>query len=82
MLLATAMLLPCYWLRHAGERGPSATMEATMYIQTLTGSPENRRGSGQLSRLLLAPGQFGSRQLAITWVEGAAGSQQPLHALQ
>jgi mannose-6-phosphate isomerase-like protein (cupin superfamily) len=55
-------------------------MEATMFIQTLTGSPENRRGSGQLSRLLLAPGQFGSRQLAITWVEGAAGSQQPLHA--
>lgn len=33
-----------------------------------------------MSRLLLAPGQFGSRQLAVTWVQAAPGSQQPLHA--
>ncbi len=50
-----------------------------MFSQTLADSPENRRGQGQVSRLLLAPGQFGSRHLAVTWVEGAPGSRQPLH---
>jgi len=51
-----------------------------MFIQKLDDSPENRRGSGQVSRLLLAPRQFGSRHLAVTWVEAAPGSQQSLHA--
>ena len=51
-----------------------------MFTQTLDQSPKNRRGGGQVSHLLLASGQFGSRNLAITWVEGAPGSQQPLHA--
>ncbi len=51
-----------------------------MFSQTLADSPENRRGDGQVSRLLLAPGQFGSQHLAVTWVEAAPRSQQPLHA--
>lgn len=51
-----------------------------MFIQTLAESPENRRGNGQRSRLLLAPGQFGSRQLAVTCVQANAGSRQPLHS--
>jgi mannose-6-phosphate isomerase-like protein (cupin superfamily) len=51
-----------------------------MFCQTLTDSPENRRGNGQVSRLLLAPGQFGSRHLAVTWVEADPGSQQRLHS--
>jgi mannose-6-phosphate isomerase-like protein (cupin superfamily) len=55
-------------------------MNRGMFIQELAGSPENRRGNGQVSRLLLAPGQFGSEHLAITWVEAAPGSRQPLHA--
>ena len=50
-----------------------------MHTQTLEESPRNRRG-GQVSYLLLSPGQFGSRNLAITWVEGAPGSRQGLHA--
>jgi len=41
--------------------------------------PRNERGKGQISHLLLAEGQFGSRNLAVTWVEGAPGSQQPIH---
>jgi mannose-6-phosphate isomerase-like protein (cupin superfamily) len=51
-----------------------------MFSQTLAQSPQNRRGNGQVSHLLLAPGQFGSRHLAATWVEAAPGSQQRLHA--
>jgi mannose-6-phosphate isomerase-like protein (cupin superfamily) len=54
-------------------------MSDGMFIQTLADSLENRRGNGQVSRLLLAPGQFGSRHLAVTWVEAAPGSQQSLH---
>ena len=50
-----------------------------MHTQTLDESPRNRRG-GQVSYLLLAPGQPGSRSLAITWVEGAPGSRQDVHA--
>ena len=53
-----------------------------MFMQMLGDSPQNRRGGGQVSHLLLAPGQFGSRNLAVTWVEGTPGSQQPLHAHQ
>lgn len=50
-----------------------------MHVQTLDQSPRNHRG-GQVSHLLLAPGQFGSEHLAITWVEGEPGSEQPVHA--
>jgi mannose-6-phosphate isomerase-like protein (cupin superfamily) len=51
-----------------------------VFTQMIGSSPQNRRGGGQVSHLLLAPGQFGSRNLAVTWVEGIPGSQQPLHA--
>jgi mannose-6-phosphate isomerase-like protein (cupin superfamily) len=54
--------------------------EVAMDVQTLAGSPRNERGGGQVSRLLLAAGQFGSRQLSVTWVECQPGSQQALHA--
>ncbi len=50
-----------------------------MDLQTLTDSPRNERGSGQVSHLLLAPGQFGSRRLCVTWVECLPGSQQARH---
>jgi mannose-6-phosphate isomerase-like protein (cupin superfamily) len=50
-----------------------------MHVQTLEESPRNHRG-GQISHLLLAPGQFGAENLSITWVEGEAGSEQPTHA--
>lgn len=50
-----------------------------MDIQTLTSSPRNERGGGQVSHLLLAQGQFGSRHLCITWVECQPGSQQARH---
>jgi mannose-6-phosphate isomerase-like protein (cupin superfamily) len=50
-----------------------------MHTQTLAEAPVNHRG-GQESYLLLAKGQFGSRNLAITWVEGAPGSEQRPHA--
>ena len=49
-----------------------------MNSQTLDQSPRNHRG-GQVSYLLLGPGQYGSQNLAITWVEGAPGSEQPSH---
>ena len=49
-----------------------------MHIQTIEQSPSNKRG-GQVSYLLLTEGQFGSRNMTITWVEGAPGSEQPLH---
>ena len=42
--------------------------------------PRNERGEGQVSHLLLAEGQFGSHNLSVTWVEGAPGSQQAVHA--
>jgi mannose-6-phosphate isomerase-like protein (cupin superfamily) len=51
-----------------------------MFVSRLADAPRNERGGGQVSHLLLAEGQFGSRQLAITWVEGASGSQQPVHS--
>ena len=50
-----------------------------MFIQTLEESPRNHRG-GQVSYLLLTKGQFDSKNLAITWVEGSPGSEQALHA--
>lgn len=50
-----------------------------MHFRTLEQSPRNHRG-GQVSYLLLGPGQFDSKNLAITWVEGAPGSEQPAHS--
>ena len=50
-----------------------------MHTQTIALAPVNRRG-GQESYLLLSKGQFGARNLAITWVEGAPGSEQRAHA--
>lgn len=50
-----------------------------MNIQTLAQSPRNHRG-GQVSHLLLAAGQFGSENLAVTWVEGEPGSEQAIHS--
>jgi mannose-6-phosphate isomerase-like protein (cupin superfamily) len=52
---------------------------AAMHTQHISESPANRRGNGQVSYLLLAPGQFGSRHLSVTYVECAPGSRQPLH---
>ena len=49
-----------------------------MDIQQRYAAPVNERG-GQKSWLLLAGGQFGSQNLAITWVEGAPGSMQAVH---
>jgi mannose-6-phosphate isomerase-like protein (cupin superfamily) len=43
-------------------------------------APVHVRGDGHVSHLLLAGGDFGSRHLAITWVECEPGSQQALHA--
>ena len=50
-----------------------------MHTQTLERSPRNHRG-GQVSYLLLTEGQFGSKNLSITWVEGGPGSEQAVHA--
>ena len=52
-----------------------------MYTTSLDKSPVNERG-GQSSYLLLANGEFGSRNLAITWVDCPPGSQQPMHRHQ
>jgi mannose-6-phosphate isomerase-like protein (cupin superfamily) len=49
-----------------------------MLVQRLKDAPRNHRG-GQVSYLLLAPGQLGSENVAITWVEGEPGSEQPVH---
>ena len=51
-----------------------------MDIATLSHSPRNQRGGGQISYLLLTKGQFGSRHLSVTWVECQPDSQQALHA--
>jgi hypothetical protein len=50
-----------------------------MFTQVRTESPVNERGDGQVSYLLLAPGQFESQHLGMTWVDADPGSQQPLH---
>jgi mannose-6-phosphate isomerase-like protein (cupin superfamily) len=50
-----------------------------MDVTTLDDSPRNERGAGQVSHLLLTQGQFGSRQLSVTWVECAPNSQQAMH---
>ena len=49
-----------------------------MQTTSLADSPINRRG-GQSSHLMLAKGQFGSQQLAITLVDCPPGSEQPAH---
>jgi mannose-6-phosphate isomerase-like protein (cupin superfamily) len=49
-----------------------------MHIQPIGSAPLSERG-GQKSYLLLTEGQFGARNLAITWVEGAPGSMQAVH---
>lgn len=49
-----------------------------MNIQKLSEAPVNKRG-GQVSYLLLTAGQFESRNLSVTWVECAPGSEQPVH---
>jgi len=49
-----------------------------MNIQPLDAAPVNERG-GQRSHLLLRAGQFGSENLAITWVEGEPSSMQAVH---
>ena len=49
-----------------------------MDTTSLDESPVNERG-GQSSYLLLAKGQFGSRNLAITWVDCPPGTRQPAH---
>lgn len=50
-----------------------------MWRRRVADSPRNERG-GQVSHLLLAGGDFGSRHLSVTWVECAPGSQQEMHA--
>jgi mannose-6-phosphate isomerase-like protein (cupin superfamily) len=49
-----------------------------MFRRRVEDSPRERRG-GQVSFLLLGSGEYGSERLAVTWVEGEPGSQQPLH---
>jgi uncharacterized RmlC-like cupin family protein len=49
-----------------------------MHVTSSREAPINRRG-GQTSALLLAKGQFGAEQLAITWVDCPVGSEQPIH---
>ena len=50
-----------------------------MYVQTLEQSPRNHIG-GRVSFLLMGKGQFGSKNLAINWVEATPGSEQPSHS--
>jgi mannose-6-phosphate isomerase-like protein (cupin superfamily) len=50
-----------------------------MFTRRVADSPQNVRG-GQVSYLLLTKGQFGSRNLTITWVEGEPDSEQPVDA--
>ena len=49
-----------------------------MQTQHTSAAPLHKRG-GQSSYLLLSEGQFGSRHLAITWVDCPPGSSQPRH---
>lgn len=50
-----------------------------MFTRSLEESRRELRG-GQASYLLVGRGDFGSRHLAVTWVEGGAGSEQRRHA--
>jgi mannose-6-phosphate isomerase-like protein (cupin superfamily) len=49
-----------------------------MHTQDIATAPIHERG-GQSSYLLLAAGQFGSVNLAVTWVDCPPGSWQPTH---
>lgn len=49
-----------------------------MHTLSTQDAPINRRG-GQDSYLLLKKGQFGSRNLAVTWVDCAPGGEQQMH---
>jgi len=51
-----------------------------MHTQNTSTAPVNLRGDGQDSYLLLTKDQFGSQNLAVTWVDCAPGSEQRLHA--
>jgi len=51
-----------------------------MHTQQTSSAPLNRRGDGEDSYLLLTRAQFGSQNLAVTWVDCAPGSEQRLHA--
>src|SRR5947209_20526406 len=49
-----------------------------MHTQSKDTAPIHQRG-GQSSYLLLAAGQFGTKNLAVTWVDCPPGSEQQLH---
>jgi mannose-6-phosphate isomerase-like protein (cupin superfamily) len=49
-----------------------------MFVREIEESAREQRG-GQTSYLLLGKGDFGSKDLAITWVECGPNSQQELH---
>jgi mannose-6-phosphate isomerase-like protein (cupin superfamily) len=49
-----------------------------MHVQHMNDAPVNERG-GQRSYLLLRRRQFGSENLAVTWVECPPASVQPAH---
>ena len=49
-----------------------------MDTSSVAESPLNERG-GQSAYLLLAKGQFGSQNLAITWVDCPPRTEQPTH---
>jgi mannose-6-phosphate isomerase-like protein (cupin superfamily) len=49
-----------------------------MHTQPKETAPIHQRG-GQSSYLLLAAGQFGTKNLAVTWVDCPPGSEQQLH---
>lgn len=51
-----------------------------MHTRRIDEAPTESRGRGQLSHLLLGPGDFGSENMCVTWVECAPDSQQDLHA--
>lgn len=50
-----------------------------MFVREIEESAREQRG-GQTSYLLLGKGDFGSTNLAITWVECGPNSQQPSHS--
>lgn len=53
---------------------------ATLRSRADAGRKSPGARGGQVSYLLLAPVQFGSEKLSVTWVEGASGSEQEAHS--
>jgi len=49
-----------------------------VHIRNASEALRNHRG-GQISHLLLGPGDFGAKNLTITWVEGEPESRQSNH---